>query len=234
MQNLQPAEKQTKDFHTLQVHSVFHTIQGEGPFCGTPAVFIRLAGCNLQCPFCDTDYTSQRQEMTIVALVELVQTKAMSGLVVITGGEPFRQDISFLVDTLLRCKYYVQVETNGTLAPSPDIVWKKSIHKREGAYIVCAPKTSKVNRKIAELACAAKYVVKHDQVAEDGLPTQVLNHPCNDVVARLNKWVPVTYVQPCDVKDAAQNDKNLQTAIQSCMKHGYVLQLQVHKLINME
>ena len=234
MQNLQPAEKQTKDFHTLQVHSVFHTIQGEGPFCGTPAVFIRLAGCNLQCPFCDTDYTSQRQEMTIVALVELVQTKAMSGLVVITGGEPFRQDISFLVDTLLRCKYYVQVETNGTLAPSPDIVWKKSIHKREGAYIVCAPKTSKVNRKIVELACAAKYVVKHDQVAEDGLPTQVLNHPCNDVVARLNKWVPVTYVQPCDVKDAAQNDKNLQTAIQSCMKHGYVLQLQVHKLINME
>ena len=53
--NGQPIEKVQRTFDgTLEVHSIFKTIQGEGPFCGTPAVFIRLAGCNLQCPWCDT------------------------------------------------------------------------------------------------------------------------------------------------------------------------------------
>ena len=42
---------------SYDVHSIFPTIQGEGPFVGQPAIFIRLAGCNLQCPACDTDYT---------------------------------------------------------------------------------------------------------------------------------------------------------------------------------
>ena len=51
--NTQEPEKIDRDRH-LDVHSIFHTIQGEGPYCGHPAVFIRLAGCNLQCPGCDT------------------------------------------------------------------------------------------------------------------------------------------------------------------------------------
>ena len=49
---------------SLQVNSIFYTIQGEGPFAGRPAIFIRLAGCNLQCPGCDTEYT-KRQTMTV-------------------------------------------------------------------------------------------------------------------------------------------------------------------------
>ena len=56
MINKQPIEKREPSYEgTLQVHSIFKTIQGEGPFCGTPCVFVRLAGCNLQCPACDTD-----------------------------------------------------------------------------------------------------------------------------------------------------------------------------------
>src|SRR3954467_9071958 len=46
------------DGNSLSIHSIFYTLQGEGPYSGCPAVFMRLAGCNLQCPGCDTDYTS--------------------------------------------------------------------------------------------------------------------------------------------------------------------------------
>ena len=70
--NTQPIEKRHHKVD-LEVHSIFYTIQGEGPFCGTPAVFIRLAGCNLQCPSCDTNYTSKRRTMTAEEIVNEVR-----------------------------------------------------------------------------------------------------------------------------------------------------------------
>lgn len=234
MQNSQIAEKQIKHSNFLEVHSVFHTIQGEGPFCGTPAVFIRLAGCNLQCPACDTDYTTDRWNSTPFALVQMVQEMRRDGLVVITGGEPFRQDIAPLVNTLLQLDYYVQVESNGTFAPSRGVQWHRNTSTRSGAYLVCAPKTSRIHSEAQAKACALKYVVKHGHIAADGLPTKVLDHVCADLVARPEYIDTVVYVQPCDMKDEHENLENLQAAIASCMKHGYVLQLQVHKLINVE
>ena len=86
----------------LQVHSIFHTIQGEGPFAGTPAVFIRLAGCNLKCPGCDTEYTSKRKEMTVAQILDAIYevSSITTKLVVITGGEPFRQDLTRLLNAL--------------------------------------------------------------------------------------------------------------------------------------
>ncbi|MEG7364337.1 7-carboxy-7-deazaguanine synthase QueE, partial [Pseudomonas citronellolis] len=97
--NLQPIEKRTKSADgLLSLHSIFHTIQGEGPFCGTPSVFVRLAGCNLQCPACDTDYTQGRRAASVQEILDKVQEYQSSGLVVITGGEPFRQDITRLLN----------------------------------------------------------------------------------------------------------------------------------------
>ena len=126
--NKQPAEKQHLTDFTVEVHSIFDTIQGEGPFAGSPAVFIRLTGCNLQCQFCDTEYTSVREAITPVEALNRVKAAhgdSPRGLVVLTGGEPFRQNISPLCAALLHAGYHVQIETNGTMccllytSPSP-------------------------------------------------------------------------------------------------------------------
>lgn len=217
----------------IDVHSIFYTIQGEGPFSGAPAVFIRLAGCNLQCPACDTEYTKGRISMRPVDIA--METARASrgnhrGLVVITGGEPFRQGIGPLIRTLISAGYYVQVETNGTLPSSADIRFHRDILAREGAYIVCSPKGSRVHKDIEVEACAYKYVLTAGNIAVDGLPTRVLDHPCKVQVARPPVGMRV-YIQPADLQDPARNYANLQACIKSCMQYGYLLQLQTHKLI---
>ena len=86
--NRQPAEGPVKFSGTYDVQEVFPTIQGEGPDAGVPAVFVRLAGCTLTCPACDSDYTSKRTSKTVVDLLkEVVDARAQSkaDLLVITA-----------------------------------------------------------------------------------------------------------------------------------------------------
>lgn len=229
MINFQEPEKVQRDPQgSLFVHSIFKTIQGEGPFCGVPAIFVRLAGCNLRCPGCDTNYTSNRINMSALQILTRVK-EVVEGdnikLVVITGGEPFRQNIGPLCDALRGYNLTIQIETNGTLAlPSPP---------KRGVFIVCSPKTGKVNPTIEAHATCYKYVLSHDSVSpDDGLPLSVLEHPVSDKVARPPDDKEV-YIQPMDSGIAEINKLNLQAAIDSCMKFGYTLQLQTHKIIGL-
>jgi len=235
--NAQPIEKRTlRDDGKIEVHSIFETIQGEGPFCGTPCVFVRLAGCNLQCPACDTDYTSSRTPLTPLNIVELVQEKRMSGLVVITGGEPFRQELYTLISELVNSGFYVQVESNGTLPP-PMNTWGLNPYFRSGAYLVISPKTGKVNPRAWEEACCVKYVGEcGDLAADDGLPCRALRHSANPRLARPPEWWNrQIYLQPMDDhSDPAANRLNLLACVDSCMKHGYTIQLQIHKILGVE
>jgi len=234
--NQQPIEKREhRTDGIVTVHSVFHTIQGEGPFCGTPSVFVRLAGCNLQCPACDTDYTSTRGQMTPETVVFLVKEQMERGLVVITGGEPFRQNLHRLFLALLDAGYYVQVETNGTLEPTP-FNYNTRPDERQGVYIVCSPKTGKLHPRIYEVACCLKYVVEAGDIRkEDGLPLSALRHPSNPYPARPPvDWKRPVYVQPMDAHDKARNRLNYDAAVRSCMDFGHILQLQVHKIIGVE
>lgn len=234
--NQQKPEKPSNNPWILEVHSIFKTIQGEGPFAGTPAVFIRLAGCNLKCPFCDTDYTNNRQLLSPIDVLKLVkQIIPPSKFVVITGGEPFRQQLLELLVYLEASGYFVQIESNGTLNPPKEIAFEKNINKRQGIYIVCSPKTSEIKEEILKNSCALKYVINRDSIDTDGLPIQALGHPVNKKVARPPLWGPkLIYIQPEDSKDPLQNLKNLQAAIKTCLNSGYILQLQIHKIIGME
>ncbi len=105
-----------------KVNEIFYSLQGEGYHTGRPAVFVRLSGCNLSCPFCDTlhnDYT----EMTAEQIAERCKELVRGGLLVLTGGEPSLQVDTGLIEALHRYGYYVAIETNGTRPLPEDIDW---------------------------------------------------------------------------------------------------------------
>jgi 7-carboxy-7-deazaguanine synthase len=108
------------------------TFQGEGPSAGTPALFIRLSRCNLTCEWCDTKYTwdwtsyDPAQEAIRRSAGDLAAWAlgVGVGLVVITGGEPLlqQQALAPLVRELVRGGKRIEVETNGTVAPAPELL----------------------------------------------------------------------------------------------------------------
>ena len=123
--------------HSYRVNEIFYSIQGEGAFAGTPAVFVRFSGCNLACPWCDTNH-SNFVEMTRDELEEAVRAllKGRKGaIIVLTGGEPalqLREDEPLFFGFKTR----VCIETNGTL-PVPDWVdWVTVSPKNELSSIV--------------------------------------------------------------------------------------------------
>lgn len=103
---------------TLRIVEVFPSLQGEGMRQGEPTVFVRLAGCDKRCSFCDTKYAweggLEHSLDEIMEMVRKTQRRLPSRWVCLTGGEPFMQDIRLLVRLLKRDGFCVQIETNGT------------------------------------------------------------------------------------------------------------------------
>lgn len=156
----------------LDVQEIFYTIQGEGPYAGSPAVFVRLWGCNLRCHFCDTDFESNRQTVPVYWIMDEVMKVCgrLPKLVVLTGGEPLRQDVSLVVQGLLALNVKVQFETAGTLWLQKLDVYERDFYT--GALsIVCSPKTGLVNPNIVKHCKDWKFLIREDEVSEeDGLP----------------------------------------------------------------
>lgn len=112
---------------TLKTTEIFASVQGEGLRQGEPTIFVRLAGCDRRCGFCDTK-TAWRggRELAIEAVVaEVVRLGAPlpAAWVALTGGEPLAQDLGPLVDRLHAEGYLVQIETNGAFPPEPRADW---------------------------------------------------------------------------------------------------------------
>jgi 7-carboxy-7-deazaguanine synthase len=100
----------------MQICEIFRSLQGEGLLMGLPCAFVRTAGCNLDCAWCDTVYAkTDGTEMSIGEIMDRLRSYDLP-LVCITGGEPLIQEETYrLVDTLLQEGYTVQLETNGSL-----------------------------------------------------------------------------------------------------------------------
>ncbi|MDI6698258.1 MAG: 7-carboxy-7-deazaguanine synthase QueE [Candidatus Saccharicenans sp.] len=102
----------------LKVSEIFFSAAGEGGRQGEPTIFIRLAGCNLRCSFCDTKYAWKvGREMTIEeisARADKIKKKFRVDWVCLTGGEPLLQELKPLALKLRRAGFKIQVETNGT------------------------------------------------------------------------------------------------------------------------
>ena len=100
---------------TLLINEIFHSIQGESSYAGSPCVFVRFTGCNLRCAWCDTTYAFEDgQPMTIGQVIAAVQQYDCP-LVEITGGEPLLQPAAFpLMTRLCDLGRTVLLETNGS------------------------------------------------------------------------------------------------------------------------
>ena len=100
---------------TLPVMEHFYTLQGEGMHQGKAAYFIRLAGCDVGCVWCDVKESwdrSKHPDISIDALIEQVQQTPAS-IVVITGGEPLMHDLTLLTEKLKQAGYQTHIETSG-------------------------------------------------------------------------------------------------------------------------
>ena len=112
-----------------KVNEIFYSLQAEGKHAGTAAVFVRLCGCNLKCPWCDTKYHTQGEMYTKEELEEKVRSLAKdeNAIVVFTGGEPTLQ---LKEEEELLPEFYRAIETNGTNPVPSWINW-----------VTCSPKT---------------------------------------------------------------------------------------------
>lgn len=166
----------------LQLSEIFYSIQGEGTWTGTPAVFVRLAGCNLACDFCDTDY-STKLFASVDEIVAMVRAAgADCPMVVLTGGEPFAQaETPALIEALRRDGRRVHVESNGTI-----------FHELPADVWLCVSPKERVDTRMAARADEAKLIVDERVPEEhlplfDGKPTILLqpegNKPANVTIA---------------------------------------------------
>ncbi len=143
----------------LQLAEIFYSIQGEGTWAGTPAVFVRIAGCNLACSFCDTDYALK----FFASVEDVVRMVGEAGgacpMVILTGGEPLAQaQTGALIDALRGDGRRVHIESNGTLyAELPSDVW------------LCVSPKERVDPRMAARSNEAKLIVD-GRVPEEHLP----------------------------------------------------------------
>lgn len=214
---IRPPEK--GDGSRLQVQKIFHTLQGEGPYSGEQAVFVRLGGCNLACDFCDTEFEDFR-ELALAEIIETVEQKRKEGthLVVLTGGEPLRQPVERLCEELLAKGLKVQIETNGTLYRDLP----------EGVEIVCSPKVTNggyhpVRDDVLRRIDALKFLISTRREAYRAIPE----------LGQKELGIPV-YLQPMDEFEESVNQKNQERATELAMAHGYHLSLQIHKMLGIE
>ena len=183
---------------------IFESLQGEGRNTGRPCIFIRFAGCNLKCPWCDTDVAKRFSASAEDILRELRSFKAKS--IILTGGEPtLVKEMPELIAALREKGYWIAVETNGTLA----VDWLSFVD-----YVACSPKRG------APLALTAANEVR--VVAEDEATVDF----CRALRAQIA--ADDYYVSPCD--HDGKIDFATAKAVLSQLD-GWSLSVQLHKIL---
>lgn len=192
-----------------RINEIFYSLQGEGRHTGRAAVFVRFSGCNLNCPFCDTDF-SLHTKMTAAEILDEVRQWKNCGFIVLTGGEPSLQVDETLVSLLHQEGFYVAMETNGTRAVPKNIDW-----------VTISPKNCFVDQCQALVANRVDEMkVVFDGVHDPKPYSRLGNHP-------------YLCLQPCDTGDAHRNQQVIQQCVEYIQKHPqWHLSLQTHKYLN--
>ena len=197
----------------FRVNNIFYSLQGEGRNTGRAAVFIRFAGCNLRCSFCDTEFNTYR-EMSGEDILAAISGYP-SHFVVLTGGEPTLQVDEAFVNLLHQQGYEVAMESNGTRPAPQNLDWLTVSPKEGGKW----EKNNDNCRQPDEIK-----IVFDDEIN----PEEIIAHS-SFLIA------PLLYLQPCDTGDAERNRVITQACVDYIKAHPrWRLSLQTHKLIDIE
>lgn len=190
----------------MKINEIFYSVQGEGFHAGIPAVFIRFSGCNLKCPFCDTNHFTGN-EMSVSDIIEEI-TKYPARLIIITGGEPSLFLTDELVNKLHDKGKYVAVETNGTNKLPSSVDW-----------VTLSPKDNFVKN-------AVPVNQRYDEV-------KVVFDGNQNVDKYLSIPAKQYYLQPCDTGNETLNKEIINKTLEHCMKEGkWRISIQIHKILN--
>ena len=227
------------------VNEIFVSLQGEGYWTGTPMVFLRFAGCNLRCPFCDTPHTTPSTPMTLEELLKsiaeispraslgrndnIVASSVISSEVekspirriCITGGEPGLQVDGALVEALHAAGFTIHIETNGTRPLPPGIDWITLSPKSDFIHSVIPSEakespSASPSRVVLQRADELKLVFTGDTN-----PDPWLEFPAD-----------YYFLQPC--YDAAAGKSNTAETVAYILSHpSWRLSLQTHRLLGL-
>ena len=203
---------------TYKVNDIFYSLQGEGRNTGKAAVFVRFAGCNLRCPFCDTDFDAFRL-MTARDIVAAIRKESPTAegplpIVALTGGEPTLQADEALTGLLHQAGYTVAMESNGTLPPPKGIDW-----------LTISPKDW--SHDFSQYHCDELKIVFDEET-----PRRLAGH---EPFSAHGGNDPLLYLQPCDTGDPERNKRITAACVAYIKQHPkWRLSLQIHKLIGID
>lgn len=192
-----------------RINDIFYSLQGEGHNTGRAAVFVRFAGCNLRCSFCDTEFDTYREmnDEEILAAISGYPAR----FVVLTGGEPTLQVDEAFIELLHQHGYEVAMESNGT-RPAP----------RNLDWLTVSPKVRSEKLEVRSEKVADELKVVFDETtAPESYLSLLTSH-----------FSPLLYLQPCDTGDVVRNEAIIARCVEYIKEHPWWrLSLQTHKLV---
>jgi len=199
------------------VVELFESLQGEGANAGLPALFLRLGGCNLSCPWCDTEY-STFEELDLETILKRLSALPLKHLI-LTGGEPLiHPAVDHLLARLKQAGYWVALETNGLMNPSQPM-------RQLLDYVSASPK-----------AHAATDYLESSMIRQADEVRIVVENDVFDFCKQMRQEIAAThyFLSPCERKGQMNIEESLvmlKRLNRDEFKNPWRLSLQLHKLI---
>lgn len=201
-----------------RINEIFYSLQGEGTHAGVPSVFVRFAGCNLRCSFCDTAHQSG-VNMTDAEIIEYINSYPAEWIV-LTGGEPsLHIDDDFIKALHIATGKKIAIETNGTRQLPPEIDW-----------VTFSPKIGMTDPITASEAATIR-IKRADEIKVVDIGQNL------DIYFRLPQAGSNTrmYLQPCWVEDTQLARKYEQRTVQRVLDDPrWTLSVQLHRKLGIE
>ena len=219
------------------INEIFYSLQGEGFHTGRPAVFVRFAGCNLRCPFCDTDF-SHSEPMTAEQIARRVfdYSTHPHTLIVLTGGEPSLQVDNELVDALHAHQQTVTIETNGT-RPVPDNIDWVTVSPKAVSEADLPLTQADESKVVLTQSDEVKVVLSHEPKVVLTQADEVKVVFTESTEKLLPLWRTTIrashyYLQPCAQPGTEPIQTNTEAVVEYILSHpDWKLSLQTHKYL---